>query len=161
MQKLDAPRQVTTPSLEAVQAYSLGLTQSTLGEWKASIPYFKHAIELDPNFTMAWYELGIDYLQLGNPQEALPCLKKAYDLSDRVSESEKLNIRTAYYFYVTHEPEKSIETAKLWAQTYPRQYLAHHMLGNRYNWAGDLEKRRRNTEKQSASNPGQRCPLGT
>jgi eukaryotic-like serine/threonine-protein kinase len=121
--------EATTPSLEALQAYSLG--------WKAldeqpgyagSIPFFKRALELDPNFASAYEALGIAYADLGESQLASENLQKAYDLRKRASERERFHILAHYYDSVTGDLDKAHETYQVWASTYPRDAVAHGSL---------------------------------
>ena len=90
IQKFDTPlEQATTSSLEALKAYTL--SRKTMNEKSevAAIPLMKHAIELDPNFAMAYATLGIMYSNIGEASLASQYSQKAYDLRDRVSEREK------------------------------------------------------------------------
>ena len=141
VQKFDVPfNQVTTPSLEALQAYSRG--QSTRWEKNdvESIPFFKRAIELDPNFAAAYSELAVSYSNLGEPDAAATYATKAYDLRDRVSEREKCYISNHYYAQVTGELEKAISTMEVCAQTFPRDFIPHIWLGTEYSDLGQYEK---------------------
>ena len=121
IQRFDIPiEQATTPSLEALKAYSLGVnTRAEEGDAEA-IPLLKRAIELDPNFAMAYAELGVAYDNLGEPGLASEQTQKAFELRDRVSEREKFRISSVYFGYVTGELEKEMETYELWTQSYPR-----------------------------------------
>jgi hypothetical protein len=95
-----------------------------------AIPFFKRAIELDPNFALAYVGLGVSYgPNLLEPGLAAENIRKAYQLRGRVSEREKLNITAAYYGGVTGELEKAIQVTELWARTYPRDPAAHTGLG--------------------------------
>ncbi len=141
IKKFDAPiADATTPFLEALKAYSLGnkaLTQT--GEVEA-IPFYKRAIELDPNFAVAYAGLGIAYGNLEESGLASQNFRKAYNLRNRVSEREKFLILSNYYSDVTGELEKSIEVTQLWAQSYPRDAAPHNYLGLEYAFLGLYEK---------------------
>jgi len=104
-----------------------------------SIPFLKRAIELDPNFPMAYAALGISYANLGQPSLALGYATKAYGLRDRVTEREKLRI-TADFFRATGEIEKEAQTYELWIANYPRDYVPHNNLGANYAYMGQYEK---------------------
>ncbi len=111
MQKFDTPLdQVTTSSLEALKAVTVG--RKTLLEKgdEAAIPFFKHAIELDPNFADAYAALAVSYTNLREPGLARENLQKAYDLRDRVSEREKFRISNYYCLLATGQLDKAIET---------------------------------------------------
>jgi eukaryotic-like serine/threonine-protein kinase len=130
VQKFDTPlEQATTPSLQALKAFSSGMqTIGTKGS-DAAIPFFKHAIELDPNFALAYAYLGIMYNDIGEFGLAVENHQKAYDLRDRTSEAEKYSITAVYHKNVTGNIEKAIETCRLWIQAYPRTPFPHDSLG--------------------------------
>ena len=143
IKKFNTPvEQVTTPSLEALQSYSLGRTTMIDKEdHAAAIPLFQRAIELDPNFAMAYASLGMAYFHLSEKQ-SLGYFRTAYDLRDRISERERFYIEAHYHEYVTGDWEKAREVYELWAQTYPRDDVAHLNLGVIYLHLGDLDKAR-------------------
>ena len=125
VQKFDTPiEQATTPSLEALQAYSLGRkTLAAKGDNAAAVPLFQRAVRLDPNFAMAYASLGTSYSNLGETSLGAENTRKAYELRERVSEREKFYIESHYYSIVTGDLEKARRTYELWAQTYPRDWL--------------------------------------
>ncbi len=140
MQKFDIPLdQVTTSSLEALKAVTVG--RKTLLEKGdgAAIPFFKRAIELDPNFADAYAALAISYANLREPGLASENLQKAYDLRDRVSEREKFRISNYYYLLVTGQLDTAIENNELWAQAYPRDYVPHGNSSTTYSYLGQYE----------------------
>ena len=107
VQKYDSPlEQATTPSLDALQAYSEGIKMSS-GDDTAALPMFKRSIALDPNFAVAYAALGISYSNLGENGMANESFQKAYELRERVSEQEKYKISAGYFRNVTGELEKS------------------------------------------------------
>ncbi|MGB0118234.1 MAG: protein kinase [Terriglobales bacterium] len=140
VQKFDVPVEATTPSLEALKAYSMAITTSrTKGDAEA-IPFMKRAIELDPNFAIAYEGLAIEYGNLGQATLAAENGKKAYDLRDRVSERERYRI-TAYYFNdVMGELEKGTEAYELWAKSYPRDAVPLGNLAVDYWMLGQFDK---------------------
>ena len=140
IQKFDVPIEATTPSLEALKAFSLGtMTMREKGDAEA-IPFYRRAIELDPNFAVAYAGLGVSYANLGQPSLAAENIKKAYDLRDRVSERERLRISADYYAFVTGELEKEAETYQLWIQSYPRDMVPHGNLGANFAALGQWDK---------------------
>jgi serine/threonine protein kinase/Tfp pilus assembly protein PilF len=141
IQKFDTPIiHATTPSLEALKGYSLGAnTLNQKGDAEA-IPFYKHAIQLDPNFALAYAGLGTAYGNLEESGLASENYQRAYELRDRVSERERFLILSNYYSDVTGELEKSIETTQLWAQSYPRDAAPHNYLGFDYELQGLYEK---------------------
>ncbi|MFY9530274.1 MAG: protein kinase, partial [Candidatus Acidiferrales bacterium] len=143
VQKFDTPiEQATTPSLEALQAYSLGRkTLGAKGDNAAAVPLFQRAIRLDPNFAMAYASLGTSYGNLGETSLATEYTRKAYDLRERVSEREKFYIESHYYSIVTGDLEKARRAYELWAQTYPRDWVPPDNLGGIYRILGQYDKR--------------------
>ena len=140
VQKYDVPLvEATTTSLEALKAYSLGLNADQQREANAAIPYFRRAIELDPNFAIAYSRLGSIYNDLGEPGLAADNLRKAYELRDRVSDSEKFQITSSYQAFATGDLEKSEQTLKSWAQVFSRDSQPHILLGLQYGYRGRYE----------------------
>jgi DNA-binding winged helix-turn-helix (wHTH) protein/tetratricopeptide (TPR) repeat protein len=111
--------QATTSSLEAFRLYSLALEKRDREGQIASIPFFQRAIQLDPNFALAYARLGTAYANLEQRGLAEEYLKKAMLLNDRVSEREKLYI-AAHYYNAIGDKEKEVETYELYSQVYPR-----------------------------------------
>jgi tetratricopeptide (TPR) repeat protein len=128
--KFDTPlEQATTPSLEALKAYSLGMqTVRTKGP-DAATPFFKHAVELDPNFAVAYAYLGVMASTTLEPGLSVDYRTKAYELRDRASEAEKYWITATYHKGVTGNIPKAIEACDLWIQAYPRSEMPHLYLG--------------------------------
>lgn len=140
-QKFAAPiEEATTPSLEALQAYSLGRRTAREKGSPADIPFYQRAIELDSNFAVAYAALGVSYMNLGQPSVASHYVAKAYELRERVSEREKYRIAANYHHVVTGELEKSGQTYELWKQSYPRDFAPYINLGVGYTWLGEYEK---------------------
>jgi serine/threonine protein kinase/tetratricopeptide (TPR) repeat protein len=140
--------QATTSSLEALQQYSeAGRVQREQGD-AAAIPYGKRAIELDPDFAVAYASLGGDYSNLNQPNLARENFQKAYELRNRATQRERFLIEASYYNYVTGEIDKAIQTYAEWARTYPADYVPHDNLGDNYNFLGQYEKA---AEETSAS----------
>lgn len=126
IQRFDVPvHDATTSSLEALKDISLGIKASSEKGDAEAIPFFAHAIELDPKFAMAYALLGSSYTGLGETSQANANYTKAFELRDRVSEQEKFEISVYYYSTVTGELEKANQTLDLWTQTYPREASPH------------------------------------
>ena len=141
IQRFDAPLdQVTTSSLEALKAYTLGYEQNVKGKYFEAISSLKHAIELDPNFAFAYSYLATNYFNTRQPGLAAEAARKAFELRERVSEREKLHIAYSYYSKATGDLNKAIEALELCKQTYPRDALAHNNLGVQYGRIGQDEK---------------------
>jgi DNA-binding winged helix-turn-helix (wHTH) protein/predicted Zn-dependent protease len=120
IRKYNAPlEQATTSSLEALNAYGEALSTWDAKGDMASLPLFKKAIELDPNFAMAYGGLATVYNNLGETALATENVTNAYKLRDRVTEAERGSIDARYYLYVTGEVDKAALTYQALAQDYP------------------------------------------
>jgi eukaryotic-like serine/threonine-protein kinase len=134
VEKYDTPPEtVTTSSLEALQAYTLGhRAMNVKNDGAAAISFFQQAISLDPNFAMAWAGLGTSYGNLGETARAAENMRKAYELRERVSERERFLIAARYEYFVTGDLEAARKIYEMWAQTYPRDGTPHASLGTVY-----------------------------
>jgi serine/threonine protein kinase/tetratricopeptide (TPR) repeat protein len=141
VQKFDVPLQeATTPSLEALQAYTFGIRALRGTELAAAIPFFQRATALDPNFAAAYSDLAIVYSILGETALSRENAAKAYELRERASEREKLDIEAAYYSFVTGDLEKAVQAFHLVSETYPRSGGPHGPLIGVYMTLGQYEK---------------------
>jgi eukaryotic-like serine/threonine-protein kinase len=141
VQKFDTPlQQATTSSLEALQAYSLGW-KTEIGENNsaAAVPLFERAIRLDPNFAVAYSELGFSHSNLGESKLASENMRKAFELRERTSEYEKLLIEAHFYFIGTGDLEKAQRTMEVFAQTFPRDWEPRAELGSLLTILGQYE----------------------
>jgi eukaryotic-like serine/threonine-protein kinase len=141
VQKFAVPiEEATTPSLEALKAYSAGRkTWHEKGD-TAAVPFYQHAVELDPNFAMAYSALAVNYENLGQATRSRQNASKAFELRDRVSEREKYRISGLYYSEVTGELDKAIQTYELWRLGYPRDEIPLGNLADMYLRLGQWEK---------------------
>jgi Tfp pilus assembly protein PilF len=138
VQTFDVPlQQATTPSLEALKAYSLGWGAESL---TAALPYHQRAIELDPNFAMGYRAVGNDYNGLGEVERAAEQYTKAFALREHGSEWEKLVITADYYRNVTGELDKAAKTYREWIRSYPRDGAPYGYLGLVLAAQGQYEK---------------------
>ncbi len=140
IQKFDVPVEATTPSLEALKAFSMGITTSRTKGNAESIPFYKRALELDPKLAVAYVSLGVAYANLGQASLAGENIKKAYDLREQVSEREKYRISSMYYQLVTGELEQASQVYELWAKSYPQDFVPPGNLGDIYADLGQYEK---------------------
>ena len=120
--------EATTPSLEALKAYSAALTIHSSAGSAAEVPFFRRAVEIDPQFAMAYAYLGRMYGDIDEPALSAESTSKAYQLRDCASDREKFFITASYDLQVTGNLEKARETCELWAQTYPRDMAPHGFL---------------------------------
>jgi tetratricopeptide (TPR) repeat protein len=161
VQKFDTPlQQATTPSLEALKAYSAGYKIQHTGS-PACIPFYKHAVELDPNFAIAYALLSRVYSNIGESGIAADYARKAYELRDRASEPEKYYISGHFHLTVTGNMEKAKQFCALWIQAYPRQELPHLFLsGVIYQVLGQYEKAVEEATVAIRLNPELSIPYG-
>ena len=132
--------QATTPSLEALKAYAMGNEERAKGKARESLAFYNRAVELDPNFAMAYARIGVFYINQEQIETATQYLQKAYDLRDRVSERERLYITEKYYNYITGEIDKAVETLKTWVRLYPNDFIPHNNLALDYQILGNYEE---------------------
>jgi eukaryotic-like serine/threonine-protein kinase len=141
VQKFDVPlEQATTSSLEALKEYSLGWKAEGEKGPAAAMPYFQRAIELDPDFAVGYRSVGGAYSTLGEPERTCEYLTKAFQLRERASEREKLEIMGSYYFLVTGELDKAAQTYQEEIESYPREFKAYDSLGLVFGALGEYEK---------------------
>jgi DNA-binding winged helix-turn-helix (wHTH) protein/tetratricopeptide (TPR) repeat protein len=142
IRRFDTPlEQATTSSLEALRAYTWASEQSDKGKSAEAIPFLKRAVELDPNFATAYAFLAVMYSNVHDPSGvAEQYAAKAFELRERVTESEKFYISSVYYWLVTKDLDKQIEVLELWRQTYPRLHHIRNDLTVEYARVGQYEK---------------------
>ncbi len=132
--------EATTPSLEALKAYSLAAKAGHAKGFTAALPFFKRAVDLDPNFAVAYAQMSEGYWTLNEMGRAAENARKAYDLREKVSERERFYIEGNYYLLATGELEKGAQTYDLWQQTYPRDSFPYIQLGAISGTLGNWEK---------------------
>jgi eukaryotic-like serine/threonine-protein kinase len=155
IQKLDAPLgQATTPSLEAFRSYALGDVEHEKGhDTPQAEGHYRQAVEIDPNFAMAWARLGIIALNSGEHDQAAAYFTKAFQLSKNVSERERLYIEGHYYQNVLGDLPKAISTLDLATRTYPLDFNNYVNLGIAHGTNGQMEDYLTQFEKAAQINP--------
>jgi eukaryotic-like serine/threonine-protein kinase len=140
IQKLNRPlEQATTPSLEALQNYTVGFSEMGQGQFLAAVPLFERAIALDPNFAMAYFMLGVAFNNAGDVARDGEYTQKAFGLIDRVSEFERDLIAATFYSY-NGQSEKAIEAYRLGIENYPRFWGFQNDLSAEYIALGQFEE---------------------
>jgi serine/threonine protein kinase/Flp pilus assembly protein TadD len=141
IQKLTTPyTNVTTASLQAFHAFSLGEDEHRMGrDFPQAASFYQQAIELDPNFAMAYARLGVTLSNQGSAAKGLLHMKRAYDLRERVTERERMYIESQYALQQFDLP-KALESYKLYVATYPRDATALNNLAQTYVYVGEFEK---------------------
>ena len=148
LERFDVPiEQATTPSLNALKAYALGLEERRRGRELESVAFFNQAIELDPEFASAYATLSTVYGSLGEWKRSEEFARKAYEREAKVSERERLFITYQYHDRVTGNQEKAASTLQLWKAAYPREWrpvnalgLVHHRMGQHQRAVEELQE---------------------
>jgi eukaryotic-like serine/threonine-protein kinase len=155
VQKYDvSPENVTTPSLEALQAYSLARQAMSSNHAAESLSLDNRAIGLDPNFAEAYLNVGIDDFNMGETSHAADNVQKAYQLRERVSERERLGIELIYDMVVMRNFEAGSKSALLSTMIYPRNARGFTNLAVAYSYLGDYEKALAATQQALKLDPG-------
>lgn len=156
IQRYDAKiEEATTPSLEALKAYSQGLrTRRTTGDFD-SVPFFRRAIELDPEFALAYARLGTVYANLGQTDESRKMTTRAHELRAKVSEAERLYIEARYYSTVEIDTQKALDAYRVWLAAYPNDYTALTNSALLLRQRGDVVEGLRNQEAATRVAPDQ------
>jgi DNA-binding winged helix-turn-helix (wHTH) protein/Tfp pilus assembly protein PilF len=150
--KHDTPlAEATTPSLEALKAYSLGWKFAASQGGEPAIPFFQRAVEIDPSFAVAYASLGLMYGSTGSSELATENVTRAYELRDRASDKERFFITGYYFGRATGNQEKAQQVCDEWARTYPREFLPHSFLGGFVdlvlaNYKGAIEEAQKTIE---------------
>ncbi len=141
IEKFNVPSEsITTSSLEALKIFVLGREQIVNGRQFEAIPFYKKALELDSDFALAYTELAVVYRNTDQWKLAAEMTKKAYELRDAVSESEKLRITYYYHNFVQGELDKAIDTLELWRNTYPNFVVSYVSLSDSMERIGQSAK---------------------
>ena len=131
--------EATTPSLDALKAYTEGTTRRASGQETEAIPFFERAIALDPRFALAYTTLSTLYGGLGETGRSEELARLAYDNRGHVSERERLFITYQYHDRYTGDQTKARETLDVWKRTYPRDYRPANALAVLLNRLGDYD----------------------
>jgi eukaryotic-like serine/threonine-protein kinase len=154
VEKYSTPLEATTPSVEALQAYSAGMKAALTGSVRA-LPLFQRAVAIDPDFALAYAQVGFRYGTVGESALARQSLLKAYQLRDRASDAERFYIETLYDRDFTGNLERERRTLETWAGSYPRDSRPHTLLaGLALLSTGQHELAIAETEKAIALDPG-------
>ena len=150
--------EATTPSLEALKAFTTGVTKRAAGDELDSIRYFERAIALDGNFALAYTTLSSIYGGLGEAARGEEYARQAYEHRANVSERERLFITYQYHDRVTGDQLKASEALDVWKTAYPRDYRPPNALAVLLNRTGDYTRAIAEAEEASRRNPAHSFP---
>ena len=151
--------EATTPSLEALKAFSSGRKVMLTAGDAASIPFYKRALELDPNFVLAYAWLGVAYTSMGEPDVAAGYTRKAYEMRARTSEPENYFISTVFHKEVTGNVKTAEQSCEVWKQAYPRSEMPHvYLSGAIYPVTGQYEQAVEEAREALRLNPDSPLP---
>jgi DNA-binding winged helix-turn-helix (wHTH) protein/tetratricopeptide (TPR) repeat protein len=159
IRRFDAPiEQVTTPSLEALHAYTLAERERAQGEEIGSIAFFQRAIELDPTFAAAYTRLSTVYSNLGESEPAEANARLAFEQRDRVSERERLSILYQHHYQVTGDQARATEILEVWVRSFPRDFRPANSLAYIHNFLGHFERAVEDGQEAVRRNPSHGFP---
>jgi DNA-binding winged helix-turn-helix (wHTH) protein/tetratricopeptide (TPR) repeat protein len=159
IERFDVPiEQITTPSLEALQAYTFGQRARARGAEIESIAFFQRAVELDPKFASAYASLSTVFSNLGEADRARQYARLAYEQRDQVSERERLSLTYQYYDQVSGDQARAIETLEVWKQSFPREYQPVNSLALIHNFLGNYERAVEEGQEAVRRNPSHGFP---
>jgi DNA-binding winged helix-turn-helix (wHTH) protein/tetratricopeptide (TPR) repeat protein len=130
----------TTTSLAALKAFTLGEEKRSQGLMAESVTRYKLAVDLDPQFALAYARLATAYSNASQISTGGWFYQKAFELRDRATDREKLYIVAHYYDYSTHEIRRAIEDYELWRAIYPRDLVPMNNLAIQYLTIGEPQK---------------------
>ena len=140
IERFDVPlERVTTSSLEALKAFTTGRQIHSSGQWQQAILHFERAVQLDPEFALAYAQMSTAFFNLRDAAQARKFAVRAYELRDRVSERERFYIEARYHDSVSGDLDQSQKVYELWSQTYPRDFVPWNNLGVIRSELGDYK----------------------
>jgi DNA-binding winged helix-turn-helix (wHTH) protein/tetratricopeptide (TPR) repeat protein len=162
LRKFNAPlTQSTTASLAALRVFTMGEENRSLGRYSESIANYKLAIDLDPQFALAYEHLGGSYTNTRQPSLSRQYYRKAFDLRDRTTDRERLSIISHYYAIATGEILRAIEDYEQWRTMYPRDFVPTNNLAVEYLEIGQPKKTVEFARRAIQLNPTSQLPYGT
>ena len=154
VQKFATPlEKATTSSLDALKEFSLGQAEHQKQNDDAAIPHLKRAVELDPNFAMAYATLGVTSSNMGESKAASEYIKRSFELKERASEREKLYISAHYYDEANGQLDEAIRAYEQWKITYPRDTVPLDNVSQIYESIGQHDRALTNASEAMRVDP--------
>jgi eukaryotic-like serine/threonine-protein kinase len=159
IERFDVPiENITTPSLEALHAFTFGQRARARGSEIESIPFFQRAVELDPKFASAYTMLSTVYSNLGEAEPAKQYARLAYEQRDQVSERERLSITYQYYYQVKGDQTRATEALEVWKESFPREMQPVNALAFIHNFLGRFDRAVEEGKEAVRRNPSHGFP---
>jgi DNA-binding winged helix-turn-helix (wHTH) protein/tetratricopeptide (TPR) repeat protein len=130
----------TSSSLAALRAFWLGQQMLNSGRELDAITYYKTAIDLDPQFALAYHSLALSYTNIAETSQSRIYEQKAFDLRGRTTDHDRLSIASGYYGFATGDLDRVIATYKLWISLYPNDAIPSNNLATIYTSSGDIQQ---------------------
>lgn len=133
--------QAASSSLAALKAFNLGEEKRFTRDLALAVASYKLAVDLDPQFAIAYGRLGIVYYNTAQFVLSAQAFQRAFELRDtRTSDRERLTIITLYYRFATGQVKQTIEDYELWRTLYPRDVAPIHNLAAQYLSIGQPQR---------------------
>lgn len=157
IRRFDTPiEQATTKSLAALKAYTAGDERRSQGKDEESIQFYKLAIDLDPEFAIAYARLGAVYSNLNQPRISDQYLQQAFERRGHVTEREQFYIAG----HSLKDTDTTVENCKLWGQVYPHDWIPFNNLSDEYSRLGEVDKAVEAGQQALRLNPNHSFPYG-
>ena len=121
---------VETSSFDAVRDYSVAIDLYDRGRTDDAVAPLKHAVELDPNFALAYSQLATMYDDMNERKLAVENIKRAYALRDSVGDRSRFPLMAAYYSIATGDLNEAMRSAQVWSETFSQDVEPWNRLAN-------------------------------
>ena len=155
IERYDVPiERATTPSLDALKAFTMGVRATAAGDPENAILHLERATSLDPEFALAFAQMSTSHSNLRAFGRARELATRAFELRDRVSERERFYIEARYHDSVTGDTDQTLKVYELWTQAYPRDFAPLNNIGVIQSDFGDYDRSVETIRRSIQVNPG-------